>query len=192
MPESSFLKGSWLGALSSQLSVLWPNPQACVYHVGMARPLRFVLVLCLLLPFVLLWGCNSRPKASSVVIRVLRDLRSPYGSEFDRRILDFQGSNPKLPSGQRLIVQTETGDYKDMLQKQTSSSEGVDLIVLDSPDDAQSSSAIQMALPQAVNVCAGLKACPANVPAIVPSQVGGVHREGAKQFVDFLQKTPAS
>ena len=48
---------------------------------------------------------------------------------------------------------------------------GVDLIVLDSPDDAQSSSAIQLALPQAVNVCAGLKACPANVPAIVPSQV---------------------
>ena len=68
----------------------------------------------------------------------------------------------------------------------------VDLIVLDSPDDAQHSSAIQMALPQAANVCVGLKACPANVPAIVPSQVGGVHREGAKMFVDFLQKTPAS
>jgi hypothetical protein len=158
----------------------------------MARPLRFVIALCLLLPLVLLYGCNARPKASSVVVRVLRDLRSPYGSEFDRRILDFQGSNPKLPSGQRLIVQTETGDYKDMLQKQTSSSEGVDLIVLDSPDDAQSSPAIQLALPQAVNVCAGLKACPANVPAIVPSQVGGVHREGAKIFVDFLQKAPAS
>ena len=169
----------------------WSNAQACGYHVGMVRPLRLVAVLCLP-PIVLLCGCNSRPKASSVVIRVLRDLRSPYGSEFDRRILEFQGSNPKLPSGQRLIVQTQTGEYKDMLQKQTSSSEGVDLIVLDSPDDAQGSSAIEIALPQAVNVCAGLKACPANVPAIVPSQVGGVHREGAKMFVDFLQKTPPS
>jgi len=46
------------------------------------------------------------------------------------------------------------------------------------------------ALSSAVNVCAGLKACPTNVPAIIPSQVGGDDREAAQDFVNFLQKAP--
>ena len=94
--------------------------------------------LSLLLPIVLLCGCNSRRKASSVVIRVLRDLRSPYGSEFDRRILDFQGSNPKLSSGQRLIVRrfgrfphrnAALGSAKDMCVAQLNGNRAVDLVL---------------------------------------------------------------
>lgn len=156
----------------------------------MSRRLILLIAPCLLL-IVLLCGCKSRPKPP-VIVRVLRDLRSPYGSEMDRRILDFQGNNPKLPSGQRVVVQSQTGDFKDMLQKQNSSSEDVDLIILNSPDDAQYSPAVQLAMPHAVNICAGLKACPTNVPAIVPPQDSGPRRDGAQLFADFLQKAPAN
>jgi hypothetical protein len=45
-------------------------------------------------------------------------------------------------------------------------------------------------LNNAVNVCAGLKACPTAVPAIIPSQIGGDPREAAQTFQSFLQKTP--
>ena len=139
----------------------------------------------------LLGGCKPKPKLSTVVVSVVRNLRSPYGSEMDRRILEFQGSNPRLPSGRPIVVETETGDYKDMLQKQTSSSEDVDIVILDSPDDAQSSPAVQIALPQAANVCAGVKACPANIPAVIPPQITGDKRQAAEMFVDFLKKTPS-
>jgi hypothetical protein len=156
----------------------------------MSQRLRSALAAWLLLPIALLGACKPKPKPSVVVVRVLRDLRSVYGSELDRRILEFQGSNPRLASGQPIIVSSETGDYKDMLQKQTSNSQGTDLIILDAPEDAQSSPAVEIALPQAANICAGVKACPANVPAIIPPQVTGAHREAAQMFVNYLQKAP--
>ncbi len=152
---------------------------------------RCVLAAWLVLLIALLGACKPKPKSTTVVVRVLRDLRSIYGSELDRRILDFQGSNPRLPSGQSILLSSDTGDYKDMLQKQTSNSDTADVIILDSPDDAQLSPSLQIALPQAANVCAGLKACPANIPAIIPSQVTGNDRQAAQMFVDFLQKTPS-
>jgi len=151
----------------------------------------FVAAVWLLLLIALLGACKPKAKSSTVVVRVVRDLRSVYGSEMDRRILDFQGSNPKLPSGQAVIISSETGDYKDMLQKQTSSSQGADLVILDAPDDAQASPALLIVLPQAANICAGVKACPANVPAIIPAQVTGNNRQAAQMFVDFLQKAPS-
>ena len=88
------------------------------------------------------------------------------------------------------MVEGSTGDYKQMLEKQSSSNQDVDVIVLDSMDDAKSNPAIMSALGSAVNVCAGLKACPTNVPAIIPSQIGGDDREAAQVFVNFLQKAP--
>ncbi len=149
----------------------------------------FVAAVSLLLIVALLGACKPKPKNTPVVVRILRDLRSIYGSEFDRRILEFQGSNPRLPSGQGIIISSETGDYKDMLQKQTSNTEaGADLVILDAPEDAAASPALQIALPQAANVCAGVKACPAIVPAIIPAQITGNRRQAAQMFVDFLQK----
>jgi len=155
----------------------------------MARQLRFAVAISGLLLIALLSGCKSKPK-QPVVVHVLRNLRSPYGVEMDHRILDYQGSNPTLSSGQLIVIQSETGDYKEMLQKQTSSSEGVQLILLDSPDDAQANSALQVAMPHAVNICAGVKACPANVPAVIPPQVTGANRDAAQAFEDYLQKAP--
>jgi hypothetical protein len=124
------------------------------------------------------------------VVHLLRNLSSPYGTELDHRLLDFQGTDPQLKSGAPIMVESSTGDYKQMLEKQTSSNQDIDLIVLDSADDAKNSPAIMSAMGSSVNVCAGLKACPTNVPAIIPSQVGGDDREAAQDFVNFLQKAP--
>ena len=157
----------------------------------MAQRPRFVPALLLLVVITLSSGCQRRQKSTSVTVHLLRDLRSVYGSELDRRILDFEGSNPRVQSGQHIVIASETGDYKDMLQRQNSSTENIDLIILNAPDDASASTALQAALPQAANVCAGLKACPANVPAIIPSQISGNDREAAQKFVEFLQKTPS-
>ena len=156
----------------------------------MAQRLKFAVAFPLLLLMAGLCGCKAKNKPSRVVVRVVRDLRSPYGSELDRRILEFQGSNPKLPAGQGILIQSDTGDYKEMLQKQTSNSQDADLIILDSPDDAQASPALQIALQNAANICAGVKACPTNVPAIIPPQVTGDDRQAAQMFVDSLLKTP--
>jgi hypothetical protein len=148
----------------------------------------YIAAVALLLIVALLGACKPKPKNTPVVVRVVRDLRSIYGSEFDRRILEFQGSNPKLASGQAVLISTETGDYKDMLQKQTGDSQRADLVVLDAPEDAAASPTLQVALPQAVNICAGVLACPANVPAIIPTEVTGNSREAAQMFVSYLQK----
>lgn len=156
----------------------------------MAQRVRFALAVSLLLLMPFLIGCKPRRKSSTVVVHLLRNLSSPYGTDLDHRILDFQSTEPRLSSGQSITVQSETGDYKQMLEKQTTSNQDVDLIVLDSSDDATGNPALMSALSSAVNVCAGLKACPKNVMAIIPSQIGGEDRDAAQAFVNFLQKAP--
>lgn len=156
----------------------------------MAQRLKLAVAISLILLFALFSGCKPRKQRSSTIeVHLLRNLNSVYGSNLDRRILDFEGSNPRVKSGQHIDIQSETGDYKEMLRKQ-SSGDNVSLVILDSPDDATSNSALTIALPQAANVCAGLQGCPAVIPAIIPSQVTGNDREAAQAFVDFLQKAP--
>ena len=158
----------------------------------MAQRPRFVQAISLLLLFPLLVGCKPKPKSSAVVVHLLRNLNSPYGSELDRRILDFQGTNPRLKSGQAVTIEGSTGYYKDMVSKMTVATDDVDLIVMDSADDVQGSPFLVGQMSNAVNVCAGLKACPVTVPAIIPQQVSGNEREAAQKFLAFLQKAPAS
>jgi len=160
------------------------------YHVRMAQRLRFALVLSLLLTVPLLFGCKPRRRSQTVVVHLLRNLNSPYGTELDHRLLDFQGLNPRMKSGAPILVESDTGDYRQMLEKQTSSNQDVDLIVLDSADDVKSNPVLGSQLSGAVNVCAGLKACPNVTPAIIPSQIGGDDREAAQAFQSFLQKAP--
>jgi hypothetical protein len=158
---------------------------------GMAQRLRIVLAVSLLLLLsVLLLGCKSRRTSNTVVVHLLRNLNSQYGSDLDRRILDFQGSNPRLSSGQPITVESETGDYKQLLDKQTATNDDIDLIVLDSAADASSNPVLMSQLGSAANVCAGLKACPTVVPSIIPSQITGDKRDASQQFQAFLQKAP--
>ncbi|MFZ0313932.1 MAG: hypothetical protein WAL85_14590 [Candidatus Korobacteraceae bacterium] len=157
----------------------------------MAQRLKLAVAVSLILVFSLSSGCKPRkPKSSTVVVHLLRNLNSIYGSNLDRRILDFEGSNPRVKSGQHIDIQSETSDYKEMLRKQSSDSDNVSLIILDSPDDVGSNASLQIAVPQAANVCAGLQGCPTVIPAIIPAQVTGNEREAAQAFVDFLQKAP--
>ncbi len=157
----------------------------------MAQRLRLAQTISLLVLLALLFvGCKPRHRSSAVVVHLLRNLNSPYGSELDRRILDYQGSNPRMKSGQPIMVESETGDYKQLLEKQTATNDDIDLIVLDSPADAKDNPVLMSALTSAVNVCAGLKTCPTEIPSIVPSQIGGDAREAAQSFQSFLQKAP--
>jgi hypothetical protein len=156
----------------------------------MAQRLRFAQAVSLLLLAPLLLGCKPRHRSTTVVVHLLRNLNSAYGTELDHRILDFQSTDPKLQSGAPVMVESSTGDFKQMLEKQTASSDDIDVIVLDAADDAKSNPVVMSQLNSAVNVCAGLKACPTNIPAIIPSQVGGEEREAAQAFVKFLQKAP--
>jgi hypothetical protein len=157
----------------------------------MAQRLKLAVAISLIPLFALFCGCKpKKPKSSTVVVHLLRNLNSVYGSNLDRRILDFEGSNPRVKSGQHIDIQSETGDYKEMLRKQSKDTDDISLIILDSPDDGGSNPALATALPQATNVCAGLQGCPAVIPAIIPVQIIDNDREAAQAFVDFLQKAP--
>ena len=62
----------------------------------------------------------------------------------------------------------------------------VDIVILDSPKQALDYPALQPEMSHAVNVCAAMEACPAEVPALVPSKVQGDRAEAANKFVQFL------
>ena len=163
------------------------------YDVNMAQRYRFALAILLALLFGFLPGCKPRTKNKAVYVRVLSNLASPYGHELDHRLLDFQTSNPRTASGRPIVVQiVEIGDYKDMLQKHIGVDTTVEMIILDAPQDAAMNSGVQADMAHAVDICAALKACPQNVPAIIPSGTDGERLEAAQKFQDFLLKSTPS
>ncbi len=89
------------------------------------------------------------------------------------------------------MVQTvEIGDYKDMLEKHVGRDTTVEMIILDAPDDAAMSPIVQAEMPHAVNICAAVRACPAEVPALIPAATQGEELEAAQKFQAFLLKPP--
>ena len=62
------------------------------------------------------------------------------------------------------------------------------LVILDAPEDAAMNPHLLADMAHAVNVCAALKACPANVPALIPSGTEGDELEAAQQFEQALEK----
>jgi hypothetical protein len=161
------------------------------YYVNMEQRHKFALAVLLASLILTLGGCKIKQRPKPVIVRVLSNLASPYGHELDHRILEFQTSNPRTLSGRPIIVQTvEIGDYKDMLEKHVGRDTTVDLIILDSPQDALLNPGVQAQMMHAVNICAALKACPAEVPALIPSGIEGDRLEAAQKFEDALQKNP--
>ena len=156
----------------------------------MAQRQKSALVILLVSALLVLGGCKLlKPKPKPVVVHVLNNLASPYGHELDHRIIDFQTSNPRTSSGRPIIVRTvEIGDYKDMLQNHIGRDINVQMVILDAPEDAAMNPHIQADMARAVNVCAALKACPANVPALIPSGTEGEDLEAAQKFEEALQK----
>jgi hypothetical protein len=158
----------------------------------MARQAKSALVIVMVSACLALPGCKFKMRPKPVTVRVLSNLSSPYGHELDHRIIEFQTTNPRTSSGRPIVVQTlEIGDYKDMLQKHIGRDMPVDLIILDSPQDAALNPDVQAQLGHSVNICAALRACPAEVPALIPTGTEGERLEAARKFEDALQKNPA-
>jgi hypothetical protein len=157
----------------------------------MLSRLRVTSAILAILVFTGLTGCKPRPKTTPEVVRVLRNLSSPYASEMDRRIVEFQITNPRTPSGKPIVIQTvEMRDYPDLLQNHLGKDINADVIILDAPSDADLNAGVKADMANAVNICSAVKACPANVPALVPSSDSPDRKEAAQKFVAALQKQP--
>jgi hypothetical protein len=151
--------------------------------------LRFTAAIMAMLVFTGLIACKPKPKTTPEVVRVLRNLNSPYGSEMDRRIVEFQITNPRLQSGKPIVIETvEMRDYPDLLKNHFGKDINADVIILDAPTDADLNPSVKADMPHAVNICSAVKACPAEVPALVPSSDSADSKEAAQMFIDALQK----
>jgi hypothetical protein len=132
-------------------------------------------------------GCHPQPKPPAVVVHVFRDLHSPYAFELDHRILEFQASNPRLPSGAPIVIKTfDDIDYDTALKAHFDKDLRVDAVILNETGDAAKNPAIAANLAHAINICAAAKACPADVPAFVPSSATGPQAQAAQVFLNAL------
>src|ERR1017187_545394 len=132
-------------------------------------------------------GCHPQAKPQPVVVHVFRDLHSPYALELDHRILEFQASNPRLPSGAPIVIKTfDDMDYDTALKAHFDKDLRVDAVILNEPGEAAKNPAIADNLAHAVNICAAAKACPTNVPAFVPSSATGAQAQAAQMFITAL------
>ncbi|HEY5174903.1 MAG TPA: hypothetical protein VII95_04985 [Terriglobales bacterium] len=155
----------------------------------MSSRLWFTSAILAILVFAGLGGCKPRTKTKPEVVRVARNLSSPYGSEMDLRIVEFQITNPRLQSGKPIVIQTvEIRDYRDLLQNHLGKDMNADVIILDAPEDAELNSGVKADMAHAVNICTAVKACPAEVPALVLSSASPDRKEAAQKFLDALQK----
>ena len=155
----------------------------------MACRLSFFPAILTVLVFTGLVACKPRTKATPEVIQVFRNLSSPYASEMDRRIVEFQITNPRTSSGKPIVVKTiEIRDYPDLLQNHLGKDIRADVIILDAPADADLNDGVKADMASAVNICSAVKACPADVPALVPSSDSADRKEAAQKFVAVLQK----
>jgi hypothetical protein len=132
-------------------------------------------------------GCNKPQPKEPVVVHLFRDLYSPYAHEIDHRILEFQSTNPRLPSGAPIVVKTyDDMDYKAALKSRFDKDIRVEAVILNDAADAADNPAVLANLSHAVDICAAVKACPTNVPAFVPSSATGDSAVAAQQFVQSL------
>jgi hypothetical protein len=132
-------------------------------------------------------GCKKPQIQEPVVVHLFRDLYSPYAHEIDHRILEFQSTNPRLPSGAPIVVKTyDDMDYKTALKSRFDKDIRVEAVILNDPADAADNPAVIANLTHAVNICSAVKACPTNVPAFVPSSATGDSAAAAQQFVQSL------
>jgi hypothetical protein len=134
-------------------------------------------------------GCNKPTVPQPVVVHLFRDLYSPYAHELDHRILEFQSSNPRLASGAPIVIKTyDDMDYTAALKSRFDKELRVDVVILNNSTDAADNEAMAANLAHAVDICAAVKACPANVPAFVVASATGQSAEAARVFVQALAK----
>jgi len=169
------------------VSQIYDESIAVEYDGGMSHRWSYwtvVLALILIAP-----GCKKPDAQHPVVVHVFRDLNSPYAHELDHHILEYQSSNPRLPSGSPIVLETiNEQDYKNALKNNLEKNFKVDAVILNSTSDVEDIPGLSANMGQAVNVCAAVKACPANVPAFVMPTATGDHATAAHAFLDYLAK----
>lgn len=154
--------------------------------------LRWSLIAVLTTLFAFLPGCKPKTKVQPVSVRVFLDPSSPYAPTLDHRILDFEATNPRLANG-ALVLVGNYGIANPQSAVNNMDDPAVEIVILNSPGDAVNYPAVVGELGHAVNVCGAMEACPAYVPALVPSKLQGDRAEAANKFVQFLaSKTPPS
>jgi len=130
---------------------------------------------------VLTVGCRAKQLA---VVHVYRNGISPVARALDQRFLEFNDDKHRLSSGERIVSATyESEDYKQMLRDRVGNELRLDLIVLDSPGDAAIDPFIEQESRRAVDLCDAARACPAVVPAFIPSFVTDAEALEASQVV---------
>ena len=77
-------------------------------------------------------------------------------------------------------------DYTTALKSHFDKELRVDVVILNNSTDAADNPAMAANLAHAVDICAAVKACPANVPAFVASSATGQSAEAAQVFVQAL------
>jgi hypothetical protein len=119
------------------------------------------------------------------MVRIFNDPASPYATELDHRILDFQATNPRLSNGVPIEVGSlSRADLRSAVNNMDDPA--VDIVILNSPVDAINFPALVGEMNHAINICAAVQACPQNVPAFVPSKLQGERAEAANKFLQYL------
>jgi hypothetical protein len=134
-------------------------------------------------------GCKPQKKIEPVTVRIYSDLPSPYGPALDHRILDFQGTNQRLSNGKAVqVASVSIAELPSTLNSPDDPLAGI--VIFNSPAEAGNYPVLVAEMTHAVNVCAALQACPAEIPALVPSKLQGEKAEAANRFVQFLTAAP--
>jgi hypothetical protein len=145
-------------------------------------PIAAVVSLLLVAP-----ACKKPQAHQAIVVHVFRDLYSPYAFEVDHRILDFQSSNPRLPSGAPIVVQTiHDVDYKTALKGNFTQDVRVEAAILNGISDAGDNPDLAADMSHSVNICGAVKACPAVVPAFILPTATGDRAAAAQIFLNYL------
>jgi len=132
-------------------------------------------------------ACKKPKPQQPVVVHIFRDLYSPYAHELDHRILEFQSTNPRMPSGAPIVVESiHEVDYTTALKGNFNKEVRVEAVILNSGSDIGDNPALAADLSHSVNICAAVKACPAVVPAFVLASSGGDQAAAAQVFLNFL------
>lgn len=156
------------------------------YHGGMTARWPYLALFALLhaLP-----ACNKPSHQKPIVVHVFRDLNSPYAHELDHRILEFQSTNPRLPSGSPVAIETiNEMNYKSALTSSFDKNVKAEVVVLNSPADVVEVPSLSANLAKSTEICAAVKACPANVPVLVMANLDGDHAAASQIFVEYLGK----
>jgi hypothetical protein len=145
-------------------------------------PIGAVVSLLLVVP-----ACKKPQAHQPIVVHVFRDLYSPYAHEVDHRILDFQASNPRLPSGAPIVVQSiHDVDYKTALKGNFNNDVRVEAVILNSSSDVGENPDLVADVSHAVNICGAVKACPDMVPAFILPTAAGDQAAAAQVFLNYL------